>query len=174
MREPKKDSRQLNHNLILWVLCFFIGTITHSASAQNECPPSSPGYQKNIEMYSSSYCSYGLLAIANYYTTCNTLSGDSSVVRGIRVEGRCLTIENHSVETTCLLYKAASVHKSILFFRNDYCSSGFVAAVAEKYRCEEISRILDDPIRIGSIWLNGHCVQITNSEFMIACNRFVP
>lgn len=141
-------------------------------------PPGDGDEFQFIKMFSSPYCSMGLLAEVDINSPCDNLGSGSDVVRGIMFDRKCQSTEPYSVDTACFAYKGASSPKRVLFFGGVFCLTDFLAAIAEVSSCDAVNQKISSENKISpevrSVFIHNNCVQISSANFETACYRFSP
>lgn len=130
-------------------------------------PVPDPRRGGTVEFYRSDSCNGSLVATANNTTDCSTIGSDA--VWAVKINGSCLNIIDTTLSRACYLVSAASHPNPTKLYRSDSCSGDVVGIVSPYTNCEIIGQ------GAGAVWAiekNGRCQDITDTDFVTACNRF--
>jgi hypothetical protein len=120
-----------------------------------------------INFYHSDSCSGEFMGSIGPSTDCSKQL--TSSVWGIEVNGKCYDISDRSAVAICPAYRSTSA--GIKFFHSDSCSSEILAISDGSTSCEEQAKAVSQSV--WGIEINGTCQDISDTDFLSACRRFV-
>lgn len=100
---------------------------------------------------------------------CSKLSGLGRTW-GVRIRGTCVDISDVETDRACYLLKAAANPYAVALYKSDSCADNLIAYVDTYTDCQRLSQQTND--RVWGIRLNGQCRDISDMNFIQACEQF--
>jgi hypothetical protein len=112
-----------------------------------------------------------LIANIGAGTNCTSLKG-SHRTWGVKVQGRCIDIQDADSDVACQLYKGGVNPNAVALYNSDTCSSDsdVVAIVDGQTQCSQLATVTSK--RVYGISVRGQCTDIADTDFNSACERF--
>jgi hypothetical protein len=96
----------------------------------------------------------------------------SQAVWGMKVGDRCFDLDDTTYVNACHAFEAGNGPETVTFYKSDSCSGGLAAFVGPWTDCADLSRYVRSAV--WAIQIDGQCQDISDSNFVSACERFKP
>lgn len=149
--------------IVLIALALF-ATSSASAFSGNTNEP----ITNSIEYYTTDTCTGPIIGISDQAHSCDLLAQPPAMAWSTRINGVCLNIVDMPAVEACQRFSNIDFSTAVYFYTSDTCTSTITAVIDAKTSCDSLSTERS----VWSIFKGNRCMNIVDTNEVIACNRF--